>query len=272
MANPAKRPLAVITGASSGIGYELASLFSDAGYDLVVAAEDPGITTAATIFGQSGVIAEAVQTDLATYDGVELLYAALRGRAPDAVAINAGIGLSGDFARDTDLEADLRLIDLNVRSTVHLAKRVLRDMIARNTGRLLFTSSVAARMPGPYEATYAASKAFISSFAEAVRYELRDTGITVTVLMPGPTDTNFFDRAGLQDTKLGAMENKDDPRNVAREGFDAMRAGKDKVVTGARNKVVTGARNKAQAAVGKVLPETVAAKIHGKISRPGSAS
>lgn len=264
MTNPETRPLAVVTGASSGIGYELARLFSQNGYDLVVAAEDPGITTAATIFGQAGVTAEAVQADLATYDGVELLYAALRGRAPDAVAINAGIGVSGDFARDNDLAADLRLVDLNVRSTVHLAKRVLTDMVPRNSGRLLFTSSIAARMPGPYEATYAASKSFILSFGEAIRHELRDTGVTVTVLMPGPTDTNFFDRAGMQDTKLGADVKKDDPAEVAREGFDAMMAGKDQVVT--------GTKNKAQAAAGKVLPETVSAKMHGQISQPGSAS
>jgi short-subunit dehydrogenase len=265
MANPDTRPLAVVTGASSGIGYELGYIFSEVGYDLVVAAEDPGITTAATIFSQHGVIAEAVQADLATYDGVEELYAALRGRVPAAVAINAGIGVHGDFARDTDLAADLRLIDLNVRSTVHLAKRVLQDMVPRNAGRLLFTSSIAARMPGPYEATYAASKAFILSFGAAVRYELRDTGITVTVLMPGPTDTNFFDRAGMGDTKLGAMEDKDDPRDVAREGFDAMMAGENQVVAGSR-------RNKLHAAAGKVLPETVSARMHGQISQPGSAS
>jgi uncharacterized protein len=265
MTIPDNRPLAVVTGASSGIGCELAALFSQAGFDLVVAAEDPGITTAAAVFGQRGVVAEAVQADLATYEGVELLYAALRGRTPAAVAINAGIGVHGDFARDNDLAADLRLIDLNVRSTVHLAKRVLSDMVAANTGRLLFTSSIAARMPGPYEATYAASKAFIASFGEAIRYELRDTGITVTVLMPGATDTNFFDRAGMTKTKLGAMENKDHPRDVAREGFDAMMAGKDLVVAGSP-------RNKVQAALGKVLPETVAAKMHGQISQPGSAA
>lgn len=229
MANPDTRPLAVVTGASSGIGYELASLFSEVGYNLVVAAEDPGITTAAAIFSQQEVIAEAVQADLATYDGVEELYAALRGRVPAAVAINAGTGVHGDFARDTGLAADLRLIDLNVRSTVHLAKRVLQDMVPRNSGRLLFTSSIAARMPGPDEATYAASKAFILSFSAAIRYELRDTGITVTVLMPGP------------------MEDKDDPRDVAREGFLAMMAGENQVVAGSR-------RNQLHAATAKLMP------------------
>lgn len=265
MGYPGTRPLAVVTGASSGIGRELAGVFAEAGYDLVIAAEDPGIITTATELRGLGALAEPIQTDLATYQGVETLYAALGGRPPDAVAINAGIGVSGDFVRDSDLEADLRLIDLNVRSTVHLAKRVLRDMVAHGAGKVLLTSSIAARMPGPYEATYAASKAFILSFGEAIRYELRDTGVTVTVLMPGPTDTSFFDRADMGDTKLGAMKDKDDPRDVAREGFAALMAGKDLVVAGA-------AKNRVQAAAAKMMPETAKAKVHGRISQPGSAS
>jgi short-subunit dehydrogenase len=265
MTNPESRPLAVITGASSGIGYGLARVFGEAGFDLVVAADDPVITAAAASFGRRGVAVTAVRADLATYVGVERLYAALHGRTPDAVAINAGVGVSGDFARDNDLAADLRLIDLNVKSAVHLAKRVLPDMLAVGAGKLLFTSSIAARMPGPYEATYAASKAFILSFAEAIRYELRDTGITVTVLMPGPTDTNFFDRAGMRDTKLGAMDSKDDPLDVAREGFHALMAGKDLVVAGS-------IRNKVRATVGKVLSETAKAKMHGQISERGGAA
>ncbi len=265
MGNLDGRPLAVVTGASSGIGYELAHVFAQEGYDLVIAAEDDGIVTAAGSLRQRGVAAEPVQTDLATYEGVEALYASLRGRPPAVVALNAGVGVSGDFARDNDLAADLALIDLNVKSTVHLAKRVLQDMLAAGSGKLLFTSSIAARMPGPYEATYSASKAFILSFGEAIRHELRDTGITVTVLMPGPTETNFFDRAGMQDTKLGAMEDKDDPRDVAREGFEALMADKDLVVPGA-------VRNRLRAQAGKALPDVLGAKMHGQISEPGSAS
>jgi uncharacterized protein len=144
----------------------------------------------------------------AIYEGVEELYASLRGRAPDAVAINAGVGVGGDFARQTDLADELRLISLNVTSSVHLAKRVLQEMIPRHAGKILFTSSIAATMPGPYEATYAASKAFLHSFGEAIRHELRDTGITITTLMPGPTETEFFERAGLQNTKLGSSDTK----------------------------------------------------------------
>jgi short-subunit dehydrogenase len=260
------RPLALVTGASSGIGYALADQFAQHGYDLVIAAEDGGLAEAAHNLESHGAAVEPVQVDLATAEGVERLYAAAtaRGRHPDAVAINAGTGVGGDFARGSDLDAELRLVDLNVRSTVHLAKRVTADMAARGSGRILITSSIAGTMPGPFEAVYAASKAFDLSFAEALRNELKDTGVTVTALMPGPTDTNFFDRAGLQDTKLGQAK-KDDPAAVAKDGFEALMAGKDKVVAGS-------AKNKAQAAAARVLPDETKAALHRKQSEPGSAS
>jgi uncharacterized protein len=260
------RPLALVTGASSGIGYELANQFAQHGYDLVIAAEDSGIAQAARNLESAGCQVDPVQVDLATPEGVEQLYAAATsgGRHPDAVAINAGVGVAGDFARDTELDAQLRLVDLNVRSTVHLAKRVSADMASRRTGRILITSSIAATMPGPFEAVYAASKAFDLSFAEALRNELKDTGVTVTALMPGPTDTNFFDRAGLRDTKLG-QGHKDDPAEVARDGFEALMAGKDKVVAGS-------ARNKAQATAARVMPDEAKAAMHRRLSEPGSGS
>lgn len=255
------RPLALVTGASSGIGYELAAQFAEHGFDVVMAAEDPGIIAAAQRIGSA---ARPVQVDLAIEAGVRQLYLSLNGRVPDAVAINAGVGAGGDFARQTDLAADLNVIDLNVRSTVHLAKLVLRDMVPRGSGRILFTSSIAARMPGPYEATYAASKAFVLSFAEALRYELRDTGITITALMPGPTDTNFFDRAGLQGTKLYETD-KDDPAEVARDGYEALMAGKDHVVAGS-------AKNKLQSTSSRLMSEPAKAKMHGSLAEPGSGT
>ena len=135
-------------------------------------------------------------------------------------------------------------------------------MVARGRGRLLFTSSIAATMPGPYESTYAASKAFLYSFAQAIRTELKGTGVTVTALMPGPTDTNFFARAGLENTKLGQSK-KDDPAEVARDGFEALMAGKDHVVAGSP-------RKKAQVAAAKFLPDTVTASLHATMSKPGS--
>jgi short-subunit dehydrogenase len=186
------------------------------------------------------------------------------GRPVDSIAINAGVGVNGDFARETDLQDELNLINLNVLSSVHLAKRVVKDMVERRHGRILFTSSIAATMPGPFSATYNASKAFLYSFSEAIRNELKDTGVTVTALMPGPTETNFFHRAGMEDTKLGAGK-KDDAREVAKEGFEALMAGKNHVVAGS-------IKNKLEALAARVLPETTKAEMHRREAEPGSAN
>jgi short-subunit dehydrogenase len=258
------KPLAVVTGGSSGIGYELAKQFAQNGFDLVIVAEDAGIATAGRDLQALGAQVDAVQVDLATYEGVEQLYARLRsaGRPVDAVAINAGIGVGGPFA-ETDLDAELKLVDLNVRSSVHLAKRAVQDMVVRGKGRILFTSSIAATQPGPFEAVYAASKAFLLSLSEALRNELKDTDISVTALMPGPTDTNFFDRADMQDTRLGSSDSKDDAAQVAEQGFKALMKGKDHVVAGSvKNKIMTG--------MAKVTPEAAKAQMHRGMSKPGS--
>src|SRR5205807_231863 len=151
------------------------------------------------------------------------------GRPVDALALNAGIGAGGAFVTDTDLDQELTIVDLNCRSTVHLAKLVLRDMVARDAGRILFTSSIASTMPGPFQAVYNASKSFVQSFALALRNELKDTGVSVTALMPGPTDTEFFERADLMDTKLGTGY-KDSPVDVAQDGFEALMNGDERVV------------------------------------------
>jgi len=261
----AERPLALVTGASDGIGYELARELAERGYDLVVCAEDPGIAEAGQAFESKGARVERVQADLATHTGVETLYDRVRsvGRPLEVAAINAGIGVNGDFARDTDLDAELKLIALNVTGAVHLAKLVLRDMVARGRGRLLFTSSIAALMPAPFEAVYGASKAFLYSFSEAIRNELKDTGITVTALLPGPTDTSFFERADMEDTKAGAGK-KDDPADVAKDAIEAMMAGKDRVVA-------SSFRTKAQAAAARVLSEPQKAQLHRGLTEPGSA-
>jgi len=237
------RGLAVVTGASSGIGRALASEFASAGFDLVIAAEDERIQAVAVGLQAAGVRATGVKADLSTYDGVQALHSAVRGtgRAPDAVVINAGAGVSGDFARDNDLASELRLIGLNVTGAVHLAKLMLAEMTASGTGGLLFTSSIAATPPGPYHATYVASKAFLLSFAEALRYELRDTGVRVTALMPG----------------------QDDPASVARQGVEALLAGREHVAAGAaRNAGAAG--NKVQFAAGRVLSQTAQAWIQAR--------
>ncbi len=263
--NNTSKPLAVVTGASSGIGYELAKQFAEHGFDLLISSNSDRIMDAARSLEALGANVETVQADLASYEGVESLFQRMRnaGRPVDTVVINAGVGVGGDFARSTDLESELNLIRLNVISPVHLAKRTLQDMVQRGSGRILFTSSIAGTMPAPFEAVYGASKAFLTSFAQAVRNELKDSGVTITILMPGATETDFFHRAGLDDTKLGASE-KDDPAEVARDGFEALMKGKDHVVAGS-------AKNKLQAMGGHVLPDPVVAEMHRKQSEPGSA-
>jgi short-subunit dehydrogenase len=266
MTTTTDREFAVVTGASSGIGFELARQFAEHGYDLMVIAEDAGIEDAAQSLrrdGQNQVL--AIRADLADYDGCELVYRAVNdtGREIDALAINAGRGIGGDFVRETDLIEELNVIDLNVTSTVHLAKRLLPPMVARGRGRVLFTSSIASMMPGTYQAVYNASKSFVQSFAEALRAELKDTGVTVTALMPGPTDTNFFHRAEMDDTRVGAGP-KDDPAVVAKQGFEAMMKGKEKVVAGS-------AKTRIQGAASKVLPDSVKAEMHRGMAEPGSA-
>jgi uncharacterized protein len=257
--------LAVITGASSGIGFELAKQFATHGYDLIVTAESDRIDTAAQELRSLGAKVESVRANLARADGVESLYARITatGRPIDAICINAGVGVGGPFI-ETPLEDELNLIALNVTSVVHLSKRVLPDMVARNEGRVLYTASIAAEAPGPFEAVYAASKAFVLSFAEAVRNELKDTNIVVTALQPGATETDFFHRANMDDTKVGAGR-KSDPVDVAREGFEALMKGKDHVVSAM-------AKEKLQVALGQVIPEKVKAEQHRKMSEPGSAS
>lgn len=257
------RPFAVITGASSGIGLELARVFAENNYDLLITSEDAGIDAAAAQLSNNGAKVAHAQADLATAEGVQALYEQIVafGRPVDAIAMNAGVGVGGRFL-ENDIDAEMNLISLNIISLVRLSKLVLKDMVARGQGRVLYTSSIAALMPGPYYAVYAASKAFVQSFSEALRYELKDSGVTITALQPGPTDTNFFARAGMLDTKAGTSE-KDDPAEVARDGFEAMMAGKDHVVAGAF-------KNKVQAVMSEVMPETMKAGQHAKMTEPGS--
>jgi uncharacterized protein len=263
MASTEARPLALVTGASSGIGFELAKQFADNGYDLVVAAEDEELADAARDLAARGAQVEPVKVDLGTTEGVDELYRHViqAGRPLDAAALNAGIGSGGSFD-ETPLEQELQLVDLNVRSTVQLAKYVVRDMARRGEGRILFTSSIASTMPGTFAAVYNASKSFVQSFALALREELGDRGVTVTSLMPGPTDTEFFERAGMTDTKLGTSE-KDDPADVARDGFEALMAGKERVVS-------ASLKTKVQGRAGRLMPDSVKAKMHEKQARPGS--
>ncbi|MFL5818154.1 MAG: SDR family NAD(P)-dependent oxidoreductase [Conexibacter sp.] len=259
-------PLALVTGASSGIGRELAREFVEHGFDVVVAAEDDEIQQAAAELRTiDGANVEAVRVDLRDPEGVQELWRRVTdgGRRLDAAALNAGVGAGGEFADSTRLPDELSIVDLNVRSTVHLAKLVSGQMAHQGGGRILFTSSIASTMPGTYQAVYNASKAFVQSFALALRAELSDRGVSVTSLMPGPTDTEFFERADMLDTKVGAGE-KDDPADVAHDGFEALMNGDERVVS-------HSLKTRAQAAASRVMPDRAKAAMHGRTAEPGSA-
>ncbi len=256
------KQLALVTGASSGIGLELARQFATHDFDVVVTAEDAELTPAAADLRMTGAQIVEVRADLRSDDGVRQLWAEVTalGRPLDAAALNAGIGRGGAFL-DTDLQDEFDVIDLNVRSTVHLAKLVLRDMASRDTGRVLVTSSIASTMPGSFQAVYNASKSFLQSFTEALQNELKDSGITLTSLMPGPTETEFFSRARMMDTPVGQTSMKDDAAQVAKQGFEALLKGDAKVVAGSLF-------TKAQGVVNAVLPDRVKAAAHRLMAQP----
>jgi uncharacterized protein len=254
------RPLAIVTGASSGIGYELAKCCADHGFDLLIAADEPAITEAAQDFRALGAAVETVEADLATLDGVDKLYAATHGRPVEALLANAGHGLGHGFL-DQDFHDVRHVIDTNITGTLYLMQKVGRDMRTRGQGRILITGSVGGFMPGTFQAVYNGTKAFLNSFSWALRNEIQGTGVTVTCLMPGATETEFFERADMLDTKVGQAE-KDDPADVAKAGFDAMMEGEGDVVTGWRNKL--------QTAMANVTPASMLAEQHRKKAEPGS--
>jgi len=258
-----KRPLAVITGASSGIGLELARLAASKGYDLVIASDEPEIETAATALREGGVEVVALQADLASVSGVDDLYALItsKGRSVDLLMANAGRGLGRGFL-DQDIYAWRRVVETNITGTVYLVQKVGRDMRDRKVGRILITGSIAGFMPGTFQAVYNGTKAFLNSFSFALRNELKDTGVSVTCLMPGPTETHFFERADMLDTKV-ALDEKDTASDVALAGFEAMMKGEGDVVSGWKNKL--------QTSLASVTPSGILAEQHRKMAEPGTA-
>ena len=261
LASTPTRPLALVTGASSGIGLELARLFAKDGYDLMLCADRP-LNEARETLGRSGVMVDTLEVDLATEDGVQVLYDRLEDRPVDALAANAGHGL-GDGFLDQAFEDIAHVIGTNVTGTTKLLHLVGRDMCARGSGRILLTGSIAGLMPGSFQAVYNASKAYVDSLSFALRNELKDTGVSVTVLMPGPTETDFFERAGMQDTVVGKAA-KMQADKVAEIGYRAMLRGEGDVVAGMMNKV--------QAATAAVLPQTALAEMHRKQAEPGGGA
>jgi short-subunit dehydrogenase len=262
--NSSMRPLAVVTGASSGIGLELARLCVNDGHDVVIAADEPAIHEVSRLLATGGAQILPVECDLSTTQGVEQLQMAIvgTGREVDLLLANAGRGLGHGFL-DQDIAAALKVVHTNIDGTIQLIQIVGRAMRARRQGRILITGSIAGLMPGTFQAVYNGTKAFLDSFSVALSNELNDTGVTVTCLMPGATATNFFARAGMLDTKVGADEDKDDPASVARTGYEAMKRGELKVVSGFANKL--------RAAVAHVAPDSTLAQMHRGMAEPGSA-
>lgn len=256
------RPLAIVTGASSGIGLELAKCCAQGGFDLVIAADEAAIHDVAPQLSALGATVQPIEADLSTPVGVSALYDAVKGRPIAALLANAGRGLGRAFL-DQDFDDIRRVIETNVTGTIDLIHRVGRDMRARGEGKILITGSIAGLMPGTYQAVYNGTKAMMDSFAYALRAELKDSGVTVTCLMPGVTETEFFERADLLDTKVGAGK-KQPADEVAREGYNAMMRGEAEVVTGWQNKL--------RAAISHITPSSVLAEQHRKMAEPGSAN
>jgi short-subunit dehydrogenase len=255
--------LAVVTGASSGIGFELAKQLASKGYDLIVAAESDRLDTAVAEFHGAGVSVQAIKANLADKEGVDTLWQAIEatGRPVDVACINAGVGVGGLFF-ETDLNAELNMVLLNCAGTVHLAKHVVKQMLGRGEGKILFTASIAGEMVAPREAVYAATKAFVLSFAKSLHFELKDTGVTVTALQPGPTDTDFFHRAGMDNTEVGQEGKKESSAaDVAKDGIDALFDGKEHVYA-------ASFKTKTEGAVANLVPDAVKAAMHEKMAKP----
>ncbi|HET6331950.1 MAG TPA: SDR family NAD(P)-dependent oxidoreductase [Polyangiales bacterium] len=256
------RPFAIVTGASSGIGFELAKCCAAGGFDLLIAADEPQIQDAATKLRTDGASVQAVEVDLSTLEGVDELYGAAEGRPISALLANAGRGLGHAFL-DQDFDEAKLVVDTNVTGTIYLIHKVGREMRSRREGRILITGSIAGFMPGTYQAVYNGTKAFLDSFAFALGAELKGTDVTVTCLMPGATETDFFERADMLDTKVGSSK-KMSPEQVAKLGYEAMMKGESEVIAGWQNKL--------RAAISQLLPGTAGAEMHRKMAEPGSAS
>lgn len=256
--------LALVTGASSGIGFSLAKELAGRGYDLVVCSAGERLESAVEELRSTGAEVLEIQADLATREGVAELWdraSAQTNRKIDIACINAGVGLGGLF-QDTDLETELNMVELNCAGTVQLAKYVVRDMVKRGEGKILFTSSIAGEMVAPREAVYAATKAFVLSFAHSLRFELDDSGVTVTTLQPGPTDTDFFHRAGMDNTEVGSKgKSESHPDDVARQGIEALLAGKDHVYS-------ASVKTKLEGMLANAIPGKAKAAMHEKMARP----
>lgn len=254
--------LAIVTGASSGIGLELAKLAAKDGYDLLVAA-DTSFTNAEAELKAAGASVETLEVDLSNFEGVDRLLDAAGGRQIDLLCANAGHGLGRAFL-DQDPAEWRHVVNTNVTGTTYLLQKVLKQMVARNAGKVLVTGSIAGYIPGSFQAVYNGTKAFVDSFVAAIQNELKDSdGVTITNLMPGPVETEFFKRGDMMDTSVGTDPKKSDPADVAKDGYDAVMSG--------RKHIVSGWKNKIQSTLANVTPNEVLAEQHRNMAEPGTA-
>jgi uncharacterized protein len=255
---------AIVTGASTGIGRELAHCAAREGYDLLIVADEREIEAAAQELRRHGGEVEAVQADLATFEGVDQLLHAGGGRPVDVLCANAGCGLGHAFLGQ-DPAGWRRVVDTNITGTIYLLQQVLRDMVARDCGKVLITGSIAGFIPGSFQAVYSGTKAFIDSFADAIRDEIKKVAkhVTITNLMPGPVETPFFARADMLDTRMGQLDSKSHPADVAQVGWKALMNGDAHIIPGWTKKL--------QVAAARVTPGPVLARLNRKMAEPDSA-
>jgi short-subunit dehydrogenase len=254
---------ALITGATSGIGFELAKLFAADHYNLVITGRNQQeLDAKAAELKQQGVEVVTIAKDLFNRQEAFDLYDEVKAKGIeiDVLVNDAGQGQYGEF-KDTDINRELQIIDLNIASLVIITKQFLKDMVARNDGKILNLASIASKTPGPWQSIYHGTKAFVLSFTEAIREELKDTNITITALLPGVTDTDFFNKADMQSSK--AVQDKSSmasPADVAKDGYDALQDGKDKVISGFKNKL--------QMAMTNLTPDSTVAHMMNEQQKP----
>ncbi|MDB5125775.1 SDR family oxidoreductase [Mucilaginibacter sp.] len=254
---------ALITGATSGIGLELAKLFAKDHYNLIIVSRNQQeLDKTAYELQQNGIDVIAMAKDLFNRDEAFSLCEEVKrtGIHIDVLVNDAGQGVYGEF-KDNDIDRELKIIDLNIGALTILTKHFLQEMVSRNEGKILNVASIASETPGPWQAVYHATKAYVLSLTEAIREEVKDTNITITALQPGVTDTDFFNKAGMNNSK--AVQDKEamaNPADVAKDGYNALMAGKDKVVSGFKNKL--------QMAMGNVTPDSTLAHMVNEQQKP----
>jgi short-subunit dehydrogenase len=245
---------ALITGATDGIGLELARCCAKDGYNVILVArtQEDLDRTARELSSQYGIDADVIAADLMETNAAFDLYDKVRakGKQVDVLINDAGQGVYGAFT-GTDIERELKIIQLNVSSLTVLTKLFLKEMVARDSGKILQLASVASKSSTPYMAVYGATKAYIYNFTQALISELEDSNVTITALLPGPTDTDFFNKAGSENIVAVKEGELADPEDVAKDGYDAMQSGESKVVSGWKNKM--------QTAMGNLIPDEVIA-------------